>query len=111
MKYKIVTCFDEKKLKKNAFKLLNEFKENWEPDIEFHCYYYNLDISNYSLPQADNIKYHKLENIEEYSTFVEENKKHNGGSNKLSNLRVRDSKKNSSFARNSNKSIKTKRKT
>ena len=33
------------------------------------------------------------------------------GSNKLSNLRVRDSKKNSSFARNSNKSIKTKRKT
>tara|TARA_R110000824_G_scaffold43696_2_gene127514 strand:- start:807 stop:3164 length:2358 start_codon:yes stop_codon:yes gene_type:complete len=78
MKYKIVTCFDEKKLKKNAFKLLNEFKENWEPDIEFHCYYYNLDISNYSLPQADNIKYHKLENIEEYSTFVEENKKHNG---------------------------------
>ena len=78
MTYKIVTCFDEKKLKKNAFKLLNEFKENWQPDIEFHCYYYNVDISNYSLPQADNIKYHKLENIEEYSTFVEENQKHDG---------------------------------
>ena len=78
MTYKIVTCFDEKKLKKNAFKLLNEFKENWQPDIEFHCYYYNVDISNYSLPQADNIKYHKLENIPEYSTFVEENQKHDG---------------------------------
>ena len=78
MTYKIVTCFDEKKLKKNGFKLLNEFKENWQPDIEFHCYYYNVDISNYSLPQADNIKYHKLENIEEYSTFVEENQKHDG---------------------------------
>jgi len=34
-----------------------------------------------------------------------------GGSNKRSNLRVRDGKKNSSFARNSNKSIKKKRKT
>ena len=33
-----------------------------------------------------------------------------GGSNKRSNLRVKDGKKNSSFARNSNKSIKTKRK-
>ena len=78
MNYKIVTCFNEKKLKKNAFKLLNEFKENWQPNIEFHCYYYDLDISNYSLPQADNIKYHKLESIAEYSAFVEENQKHDG---------------------------------
>ena len=61
-----------------TFKLLNEFKENWQPNIEFHCYYYDLDISNYSLPQADNIKYHKLESIAEYSAFVEENQKHNG---------------------------------
>tara|TARA_R100000541_G_scaffold8880_1_gene16475 strand:+ start:72 stop:338 length:267 start_codon:yes stop_codon:yes gene_type:complete len=34
-----------------------------------------------------------------------------GGSNNRSNLRVRDGKKNSSFARNSNKSIKKKRRT
>ena len=34
-----------------------------------------------------------------------------GGSNKRSNLRVKDGKKNSSFARNSNKSIKKKIKT
>ena len=78
MTYKIVTCFDEKKLKKNGFKLLNEFKENWQPNIEFHCYYYNLDISNYSLPEADNIHYHKLEDIDEYNTFVEENSTHDG---------------------------------
>ena len=81
MKYKIVTCFDEKKLKKNGFKLLNEFKENWQPNIEFHCYYYNLDISNYSLPEAKNIHYHKLEDIEEYNTFVEENQDHDGTEN------------------------------
>jgi hypothetical protein len=78
MTYKIVTCFDEKKLKKNGFKLLNEFKENWQPNIEFHCYYYNLDISNYSLPKAANIKYHNLENIPEYTKFVEENSTHDG---------------------------------
>jgi len=78
MTYKIVTCFDEKKLKKNGFKLLNEFKENWQPDIEFHCYYYNLDINNYSLPKAKNIKYHSLEDIDEYNAFVEENKTHDG---------------------------------
>ena len=78
MTYKIVTCFDEKKLKKNGFKLLNEFKENWQPNIEFHCYYYNLDISNYSLPEAKNIHYHKLEDIDEYNTFVEENSTHDG---------------------------------
>ena len=78
MTYKIVTCFDETKLKKNGFKLLNEFKENWQPNIEFHCYYYNLDINNYSLPEAKNIHYHKLEDIEEYNTFVKENQDHNG---------------------------------
>jgi hypothetical protein len=81
MTYKIVTCFDEKKLKKNGFKLLNEFKENWQPNIEFHCYYYNLDISNYSLPEAKNIYYHKLEDIEEYNSFVEENQDHDGTEN------------------------------
>jgi hypothetical protein len=81
MTYKIVTCFDEKKLKKNGFKLLNEFKENWQPNIEFHCYYYNLDISNYSLPEAKNIHYHKLEDIEEYNSFVEENQDHDGTEN------------------------------
>ena len=78
MTYKIVTCFDEKKLKKNGFKLLNEFKDNWQPNIEFHCYYYNLDIINYSLPEAKNIHYHNLEDIEEYNTFVEENQDHDG---------------------------------
>ena len=81
MTYKIVTCFDEKKLKKNGFKLLNEFKETWQPNIEFHCYYYNLDISNYSLPEAKNIHYHKLEDIEEYNSFVEENQDHDGTEN------------------------------
>jgi len=78
MKYKVVTCFDENILKHNGSRLLEQFKNNWQPSIEFHCYYYNMDIANYSLPKAKNIKYHNLSDVEEYATFVEENKDHNG---------------------------------
>ena len=78
MKYKVVTCFDENILKHNGSRLLEQFKNNWQPSIEFHCYYYNMYIANYSLPIAKNIKYHNLSDVEEYATFVEENKDHNG---------------------------------
>ena len=78
MKYKVVTCFDENILKHNGSRLLEEFKSNWQPSIEFHCYYHDMDISNYSLPKANNIKYHNLSDVEEYTTFVEENKSHDG---------------------------------
>ena len=82
MKYRIVTCFDETKLKQNTNKLLEQFKSNWQPNIEFHCYYYNMDIKNYSLPKAKNIKYHNLESISEYKQFVEDNKVHDGTEDK-----------------------------
>jgi len=78
MKYKIVTCFNEDELKYNGSRLLEQFKSNWQPSIEFHCYYHNMDISNYSLPKAKNIKYHNLSNVKEYTTFIEENKAHDG---------------------------------
>ena len=48
MKYKVVTCFDETLLKLNGSKLIEQFASSWQPSIEFHCYYYNLDLSNYS---------------------------------------------------------------
>ena len=78
MNYKIVTAFNESILQQNASKLLESFKNNWQPTIEFHCYYYDLDIKNYSLPKAKNIKYHNLETIEEYTDFIKSNKTHNG---------------------------------
>ena len=78
MQYKVVTCFDENTLKQNGSRLLEQFKNNWQPTIEFHCYYYNMDISNYSLPQAKNITYHDLSLVEEYATFVTDNKSHDG---------------------------------
>ena len=78
MNYKIVTAFDENLLKHSTFHLLNEFKENWEPAIEFHCYYYDIDLANYSLPKAKNIFYHNLVEMEEFKQFRTEFPQHNG---------------------------------
>jgi len=78
MKYKIVTCFDETLLNQNGANLLEKFKNSWHPDIEFHCYYYNLDINNYSVPSAKNIKYYNLNSIGEYEKFKENNSDHDG---------------------------------
>ena len=78
MKFKVVTAFDEKLFKQNGHKLLESFKSKWQPDFEFHCYYYNMDINNYSMPKESNIFYHKLEDVEEYSQFVANNKEHDG---------------------------------
>jgi len=35
MKYKVVTCFDENKLKQNGSRLLEQFKNNWQPVSSF----------------------------------------------------------------------------
>ena len=78
MNYKIVTAFDETSLQHSTFHLLNEFKDNWEPSIEFHCYYYNLDLANYSLPKAKNIFYHNLMEISDYPDFLKTFAQHDG---------------------------------
>mgnify|MGYP005816842403 FL=1 len=78
MQYKIVTAFDEAFLQQSTSTLLSEFKDNWENKIEFHCYYYNLDLSNYSLPKAPNIHYHNLMEVEDYPKFIKEFSRHNG---------------------------------
>ena len=78
MNYKIVTAFDETSLQHSTFHLLNEFKDNWEPSIEFHCYYYNLDLANYSLPKAKNIFYHNLMEISDYPDFLKTFAQHYG---------------------------------
>ena len=78
MSYKIVTAFDETSLQHSTFHLLNEFKDNWEPSIEFHCYYYNLDLANYSLPKSKNIFYHNLMEISDYPDFVKTFAQHDG---------------------------------
>ena len=78
MQYKVVTAFDESFLQHSTINLLNEFKENWESSIEFHCYYYDLDLSNYSLPKAPNIHYHNLLEIAEYPAFLKNFAKHDG---------------------------------
>ena len=78
MNFKVTTAFNEKLFKQNGYKLLDSFKNNWQPDFEFHCYYYDMDIDNYDVPKQKNIFYHNLEDVEEYSNFIRENKEHNG---------------------------------
>ena len=78
MNYKIATAFNETLLQHSTFHLLNEFKENWEPKIEFHCYYYDVDLANYSLPKAKNIFYHNLLEMEEFKDFRKNFPQHNG---------------------------------
>tara|TARA_R110000868_G_scaffold1985_3_gene15688 strand:- start:500 stop:2893 length:2394 start_codon:yes stop_codon:yes gene_type:complete len=78
MNYKVVTAFNESLLQHSTFHLLTEFKENWEPSIEFHCYYYDIDLSNYSLPKASNIFYHNLLEMEEFTQFRTQFPQHNG---------------------------------
>jgi hypothetical protein len=78
MQYKIITAFDESFLQQSTGNLLNEFKDCWESSIEFHCYYYDLDLTNYSLPKAPNIYYHNLLEIEDYPKFLKEFSRHDG---------------------------------
>jgi hypothetical protein len=78
MKYKFVTCFNENYLQKMSSQLLKLMSSSWQSSIEIHCYYYDIDIKNYSLPKADNIFYHNLEEIEDYNNCIEANKLHNG---------------------------------
>ena len=78
MKYKFVTCFNEDYLQKMSSHLLRLMTTSWESSIEIHCYYYDVDIKKHSLPKADNIFYHNLEEMEEYNECMEANKKHNG---------------------------------
>jgi len=71
MPYKVVTAFNETLLQQGTINLLNEFKNNWETSIDIHCYYYDVDLKNYSLPKASNIYYHNLLEISEYKEFLE----------------------------------------
>tara|TARA_R100000750_G_scaffold17117_1_gene11315 strand:- start:2793 stop:5156 length:2364 start_codon:yes stop_codon:yes gene_type:complete len=78
VKYNFVTAFDETLLQQSTILLLNEFKDNWEKEINFHCYYYDIDLSNYSLPKASNIHYHNLLELSEYSAFLKNYSRHDG---------------------------------
>ena len=51
--------------------LLKLMSSSWQSSIDIHCYYYDIDIKNYSLPKAKNIHYHNLEEIEDtYNQFL-----------------------------------------
>ena len=78
MKYKVVTCFNEDILNQTGNIVLNQFKDSWSRDIEFHLYHYDMDITKHSLPQGSNIFYHALDKLEDYVNFSSEYAEHNG---------------------------------
>ena len=78
MRYKFVTCFNEEYLQKMTSQLLKLMSSSWQSSIDIHCYYYDIDIKNYSLPKAKNIHYHNLEEIEDFKACREICKKHDG---------------------------------
>ena len=69
MKYKVVTCFNEDILNQTGNIVLNQFKDSWSQDIEFHLYHYDMDITKHSLPQGSNIFYHDLILYEHHLTI------------------------------------------
>ena len=77
-KIKFVSCFNEEYLQNIAIHLLNKIHKSWQDSIEFHFYYYDLDLKNYALPKAPNIKYHNLEEVEDYTKCMEDFNIHNG---------------------------------
>ena len=77
-KLKIVSCFNEDYLQEFTIHLLKNISKSWQSSIEFHFYYYDLDLKNYSLPKASNIHYHNLEEVEDFNTCMEEFKVHDG---------------------------------
>ena len=78
MKYKFVTCFNEAYLKEMSSHLLSLMSKTWQSSIDIHCYYYDIDIKKHVLPEADNIFYHNLEEVEDYAECMENNKIHDG---------------------------------
>ena len=77
-KIKFVSCFNDYYLNTIAIHLLNQITEQWDSKFEFHFYYYDIDISKYSLPKSKNIFYHDLEKCQEYKDFIKNFSQHNG---------------------------------
>mgnify|MGYP003624326644 FL=1 len=77
-KIKFVSCFNEEYLQTISIHFLNRVHKSWQNSIEFHFYYYDLDLKNYSLPKANNIYYHNLEEVEDYNSCIEAYKVHDG---------------------------------
>ena len=77
-KINFVTSFNEDIYKTAGHHLLKSIKDNWKPDLKVTCFYHNLDLKNYSIPDNKSITFRQLEKIEEYKTFLDVNIKHDG---------------------------------
>ena len=77
-KINFVTSFNETIYKTVGHHLFNSIKTNWEPSLKVTGYYHDFDPKNYTIKD---ISLKSLDKIEEYKTYLEVNKEHNGTEN------------------------------
>ena len=73
-----VTSFNENLFVDTSYKFLESVLSKWEPKIKLNCYTHNVDLENYVVPDAKNITFNSLHDVETYDSFHETFKKHNG---------------------------------
>jgi hypothetical protein len=77
-KINFVTSFNETIYKTVGHHLFNSIKTNWEPSLKVTGYYHDFDPKNYTIKD---ISLKSLDKVEEYKTYLEVNKEHNGTEN------------------------------
>ena len=73
-----VTSFNETLFENNSYKFLESIIDKWEPSIKLNCYTHNLKLENYTIPNYQHITFSSLHDIEDYETFHNTFRKHNG---------------------------------
>jgi len=77
-KINFVTSFNEELYTVVGHHLIKSIKKNWEPSLNVTAYYHNFNPKNYVINRVD-LK--PLDKIEEYKTYLENNKDHDGTEN------------------------------
>ena len=77
-KINFVTSFNEELYTVVGHHLIKSIKKNWEPSLNVTAYYHKFNPKNYVINRVD-LK--PLDKIEEYNTYLENNKDHDGTEN------------------------------
>ena len=77
-KINFVTSFNEELYTVVGHHLIKSIKKNWEPSLNVTAYYHKFNPKNYVIDRVD-LK--PLDKIEEYNTYLENNKDHDGTEN------------------------------
>jgi len=70
-KYVLVTSFNEEGYKKYGRRMLDSMAKYWSEDIDIRVWYHDFDLTQESLPEADHISYHNLNDVPDLISFRE----------------------------------------